>query len=98
MLILLIPYKYFEKILKDVMAYVTISGWHMDNMLTTSSKTHKFKDWQTTRKKGNVASMILLDVLDSITSPHAPLESSRPQRKRQLMLKVTILTRKKMRV
>ena len=56
----------------ETMVFVTTSGWHRDNMLTSNSKTHGFKDWKTTRKKGNVASMTLLDVLDSITSSFYP--------------------------
>lgn len=28
----------------EVMALVTLSGWHKDNMLTSSSETHGFKD------------------------------------------------------
>lgn len=50
----------------EVMAFVTISGWHRDNMLTTSSKTNWFKVWKTTRKKANMASVTLLDVLNSL--------------------------------
>ncbi|XP_003415285.1 elongation factor 1-alpha-like [Loxodonta africana] len=75
----------FEEITKEVKAYikkigynseavafVPISGWHGDNMLTASSKMPWFKGWEITRKEGNVTGMTLLDALDSIIPPARP--------------------------
>uniref|UniRef100_UPI00398F2738 elongation factor 1-alpha, somatic form-like n=1 Tax=Pristiophorus japonicus TaxID=55135 RepID=UPI00398F2738 len=54
-------------------AFVPISGWNGDNMLTNSPNMTWFKGWKITRKTDMSAGVTLLEALDSIQAPERPL-------------------------
>ena len=78
----------FEEIQKEVsnfikkvgydpkaVAFVPISGWHGDNMLTPSSNMTWFSGWQVERKGESVAKgKTLLEALDAIIPPQRPTD------------------------
>merc|ERR1712117_834790 len=78
----------FEEIQKEVsgfikkvgydpkaVAFVPISGWHGDNMLSPSTNMPWFGGWQVERKGENVAKgKTLLEALDSILPPQRPTD------------------------
>jgi len=77
----------FEEITKEVsnfikkvgynpaaVAFVPISGWHGDNMLSTSANMSWYKGWEITRKEGNAKGTTLLDALDAIIPPTRPTD------------------------
>uniref|UniRef100_A0A2K5YSK3 Tr-type G domain-containing protein n=1 Tax=Mandrillus leucophaeus TaxID=9568 RepID=A0A2K5YSK3_MANLE len=57
------PYsqKRYEEIVKEVIAFVTVSGWNGDNMLEPSANMPWFKGWKVTRKDGNASGTTLLE-------------------------------------
>jgi elongation factor 1-alpha len=77
----------FEEIQKEVsnyikkigynpatVAFVPISGWHGDNMLTPSSNMGWYKGWEITRKEGKANGTTLLEALDAIIPPQRPTD------------------------
>merc|ERR1711915_962691 len=54
--------------------FVPISGWHGDNMLTTSSNMSWYKGWNVERKEGKASGTTLLEALDSIIPPTRPTD------------------------
>jgi elongation factor 1-alpha len=77
----------FEEIQKEVsnyikkigynpatVAFVPISGWHGDNMLTPSSNMGWYKGWEVTRKEGKASGTTLLEALDAIIPPQRPTD------------------------
>ncbi len=77
----------FEEIQKEVsnfikkvgynpaaVAFVPISGWHGDNMLSTSTNMSWYKGWEITRKEGKASGTTLLDALDAIIPPQRPYD------------------------
>ncbi len=54
--------------------FVPISGWHGDNMLTTSSNMSWYKGWEINRKEGKASGTTLLDALDAIIPPQRPFD------------------------
>merc|ERR1712102_226128 len=78
----------FEEIQKEVsgfikkvgydpkaVAFVPISGWHGDNMLSPSTNMPWFGGWQVERKGENVAKgKTLLEALDAIIPPQRPTD------------------------
>merc|ERR1712054_221980 len=54
--------------------FVPISGWHGDNMLTTSSNMGWYKGWNVERKEGKASGTTLLEALDSIIPPTRPTD------------------------
>merc|ERR1719249_362221 len=78
----------FEEIKKEVsgfikkvgynpkaVAFVPISGWHGDNMLSPSTNMPWFGGWQVERKGENVAKgKTLLEALDAIIPPQRPTD------------------------
>merc|ERR1719391_2002946 len=81
----------FEEIQKEVsgfikkvgynpaaVAFVPISGWHGDNMLTTSSNMSWYKGWNVERKEGKASGTTMFEALDSIIPPTRP--SDKPLR------------------
>uniref|UniRef100_A0A2K5L389 Tr-type G domain-containing protein n=1 Tax=Cercocebus atys TaxID=9531 RepID=A0A2K5L389_CERAT len=57
------PYsqKRYEEIVKEVIAFVTVSGWNGDNMPEPSANMPWFKGWKVTRKDGNASGTTLLE-------------------------------------
>uniref|UniRef100_A0A2K5F9T7 Elongation factor 1-alpha n=1 Tax=Aotus nancymaae TaxID=37293 RepID=A0A2K5F9T7_AOTNA len=70
------PYsqKRYEEIVKEVIAFVPISGWNGDNMLEPSANMPWFKGWKVTRKDGNASGTTLLEALDCILPPTRPTD------------------------
>jgi elongation factor 1-alpha len=77
----------FEEIQKEVsnyikkigynpatVAFVPISGWHGDNMLTPSGNMGWYKGWEVTRKEGKASGVTLLEALDAIIPPQRPTD------------------------
>nr|ALS05228.1 elongation factor 1-alpha [Tortanus dextrilobatus] len=77
----------FEEIQKEVsgfikkvgynpaaVAFVPISGWHGDNMLTQSPNMSWYKGWNVERKEGKASGTTLLEALDSIIPPQRPTD------------------------
>merc|ERR1711872_827480 len=54
--------------------FVPISGWHGDNMLTTSSNMSWYKGWNVERKEGKASGTTLLEALDAIIPPQRPTD------------------------
>jgi elongation factor 1-alpha len=54
--------------------FVPISGWHGDNMLTTSPNMSWYKGWAIERKEGKATGTTLLEALDSIIPPQRPTD------------------------
>uniref|UniRef100_A0A8C2LPV6 EEF1A1 n=1 Tax=Cricetulus griseus TaxID=10029 RepID=A0A8C2LPV6_CRIGR len=70
------PYsqKRYEEIVKEVIAFVPISGWNGDNMLEPSANMPWFKGWKVTRKDGSASGTTLLEALDCILPPTRPTD------------------------
>merc|ERR1712107_343065 len=77
----------FEEIQKEVgnfikkvgynpaaVAFVPISGWHGDNMLSAPKNMSWYKGWKVERKEGNASGMTLLEALDAIIPPTRPTD------------------------
>merc|ERR550534_2747143 len=77
----------FEEIQKEVgnfikkvgynpaaVAFVPISGWHGDNMLSASKNMSWWKGWNIERKEGKASGTTLLDALDAIIPPQRPTD------------------------
>uniref|UniRef100_A0A8C2LT67 Elongation factor 1-alpha 1 n=1 Tax=Cricetulus griseus TaxID=10029 RepID=A0A8C2LT67_CRIGR len=70
------PYsqKRYEEIVKEVIAFVPISGWNGDNMLEPSANMPWFKGWKVTSKDGSASGNTLLEALDCILPPTRPTD------------------------
>merc|ERR1712107_601018 len=55
-------------------AFVPISGWHGDNMLSASKNMGWWKGWNIERKEGKASGTTLLDALDAIIPPTRPTD------------------------
>uniref|UniRef100_A0A2K5L355 Tr-type G domain-containing protein n=1 Tax=Cercocebus atys TaxID=9531 RepID=A0A2K5L355_CERAT len=66
--------KRYEEIVKEVIAFVTVSGWNGDNMPEPSANMPWFKGWKVTRKDGNASGTTLLEALDCILPPTRPTD------------------------
>merc|ERR1719378_1811043 len=55
-------------------AFVPISGWHGDNMLSASKNMGWYKGWNIERKEGKASGTTLLDALDAIIPPTRPTD------------------------
>jgi elongation factor 1-alpha len=77
----------FEEISKEVssfikkvgynpatVAFIPISGWHGDNMISTSQNMAWYKGWEITRKEGTAKGTTLLEGLDAIVPPARPTD------------------------
>merc|ERR1712107_599944 len=77
----------FEEIQKEVgnfikkvgynpaaVAFVPISGWHGDNMLSASKNMGWWKGWNIERKECKASGTTLLDALDAIIPPTRPTD------------------------
>jgi len=52
--------------------FVPISGWHGDNMSTTSENMTWYKGWHVERKEGKASGTTLVEAFDSIIPPERP--------------------------
>merc|ERR1712026_283938 len=59
-------------------AFVPISGWHGDNMLSASKNMGWYKVWAIERKEGKASGTTLLEALDAVAPPERP--SDKPLR------------------
>jgi len=77
----------FEEIQKEVsgfikkvgynpaaVAFVPISGWCGDNMLSQSTNMSWWKGWNVERKEGKASGLTLLEALDAIIPPQRPTD------------------------
>merc|ERR1719221_254742 len=59
-------------------SFVSISGWHGDNMIEPSSNMSWYKGWQKEVKEGKFKGMTMFEALDNVIPPMRP--SSKPLR------------------
>ena len=55
-------------------AFVPISGWHGDNMISPTEKMPWYKGWSVERKEGNASGKTLLEALDAVLPPTRPTD------------------------
>ncbi|KAK3087950.1 hypothetical protein FSP39_012713 [Pinctada imbricata] len=67
---------YIKKVGYDpkAVAFVPISGWHGDNMISESNNMSWYKGWAIERKEGNASGKTLYNALDSILPPKRPTD------------------------